>query len=69
MNFKAKKRSFEQNIFEEVDSHYSKKWKSSDIDDDDNMLDILLPVLAGAGIVCSEKERKKRGPNLFSGSG
>ena len=33
------------------------------------MLDILLPVLAGASIVCFEKERKKRGPNLFRESG
>ena len=69
MNFKARKRSFQQNIFEEIDNRYLKKWKSSDTADEDDMLDILLPVLAGAGIVSFKKERKKRGPNRFRESG
>ena len=50
MTFQTRKRKF-QDIFYEIDDHFSKKWRSVDDEDDEDIFNILLPVLAAAGII------------------
>ena len=55
MNFQTRKRKF-RDIFDEIDNHYSKKWRSINDEDDEDTLNILLPVLVASGIVSDAKE-------------
>ena len=60
MAFQSKKRKFQEDIFDEIDDHYLKKWRSvNEEEDDEEMLNIILPDVAACGITCNEKERKK----------
>ena len=68
MTFQTRKRKF-QDIFDEIDDHFSKKCRSVDDEDDEDIFNILLPVLAAAGIISNAKERKNRGPNRLRESG
>ena len=42
-----------------------KKWRSVNDEDDEDTLNILLPVLAASGIVSDAKERKTRDQIVF----
>ena len=64
MNFQTRKRKF-QAVFDEIDNHYSKKWRSVNDKYYKDILNILLLVIAASGIVIDVKERKSLGPNRF----
>ena len=55
INFRIRNESFKI-IFDEIDDHYSKIWRSVHDKEDENTLNILLPVLAASGIDSDVKE-------------
>ena len=67
-NFQIRNRTF-QDIFDEIDNYYSKKWRSVTGEDDEDTLNIFLSILAASKIISDTKERKTREPNRFLESG